>query len=199
MSIIMKRSFIALITIVAIAVFGYTLVRAVYFVPDQGQLVPTTTPVMTMVGPIEQPARLLIPSLSIDAAVQQVGVNAKGAMGVPSNFTDVAWYKYGTPPGQVGSAVIDGHVDNGLALPGVFKHLANIKVGDDIYVTTKEGNTLHFKVEEVQSYAIADVPLQKVFNRNDRPRLNLITCTGAWVQNQKTYDQRLVVYSVLVP
>ncbi|MDB5194908.1 MAG: Peptidase sortase [Parcubacteria group bacterium] len=194
-----KRYIVALITLAALIVFGYTLFHAVYFVPDQGQLAPTTTPIIVASGPVEQPLRLTIPALAIDAAVQQVGVNAKGNMGVPSNFTDVAWYKYGTAPGQVGSAVIDGHVDNGLALAGVFKRLAGMKPGDDIYIQTKEGHALHFKVEEVQSYAIADVPLEKVFNRADRPRLNLITCTGAWVQNQKTYDRRFVVYAVLAP
>jgi sortase A len=193
----MKRTLALIITLIAVGVFGYTLIRAVYLAPNDGQQVPRGAQVQ--VGPVEEPDRLLIPTLGIDAHVQSVGITRKGNMGVPSNFTDAAWYRYGTAPGQTGSAVIDGHVDNGFALAGVFKHLGDLKPGDDVFVRTKEGNELHFKVEEIASYQITDVPLETLFARNDRPRLNLITCTGSWLSNQKTYNQRLVVYTVLVP
>src|SRR6185503_17165796 len=107
-------------------------------------------------------------------------------MGTPSNFTDVAWYKYGTVPGQVGSAVIDGHVDNGLALAGVFKHLTDIKNGADVYVITKEGTKIHFVVQDIQSYPYKSVPTTLLFNQKDRARLNLVTCAGTWVPGDKT-------------
>lgn len=197
---LMKRLLIILITVAAVIAFASTLVRAVYYVPNDGQLAPTTSPIIAHVQvPVEEPARLVIPSLGIDAAVQKVGVNPKGNMGVPSNYTDVAWYKYGTTPGQLGSAVIDGHVDNGLALAGVFKHLTDVQIGDDVYVTTASGRQLHFKVVDKQSYPYQEVPLELLFARKDKARLNLITCIGAWVQSGKTYDQRLIVYTELVP
>jgi sortase A len=195
----MKRLSIILITLAAVIIFATTFVRAVYYVPNEGQLAPTTSPAAATVLPIEEPARLLVPSIHVDAAVQKVGVNAKGNMGVPNNYTDVAWYKYGTAPGQLGSSVIDGHVDNGLALSGVFKHLADVQLGDDVYVRTASGRQLHFKVVDKQSYPYTEVPLELVFARKDAARLNLITCVGAWVPGQKTYDQRLVVYTELVP
>jgi len=191
------RYLIGFITLIAVGAFSFTLMHAVYVAPGGGTLAPTTTPAVTTNRPAEEPARLLIPSIGVDAKVQLVGVNAKGNMGVPSNFTDVAWYRYGTAPGQLGSAVIDGHVDNGLALAGVFKHLSDAKLGDDIQVVTKEGSTLHFTVDEIETYPLDAVPLDKVFNRKDTARLTLITCTGSWVKNQKTYDTRLVVYAHL--
>lgn len=129
--------------------------------------------------------------------VQHVGRAKSGNMAVPTNFTDAGWYREGTVPGNVGSAVIDGHVDNALGLPGVFVRLGELAAGDDIYIETEEGNTLHFVVEEATSYAVEDVPREVLFNRSDASRLNLITCQGNWVSDKKMYDRRLVVYARL--
>lgn len=194
----LSRTFLVSVALVALAVFSVTLVRAVWFAPVLDVQVPPTT-AERAVPPEEQPARLSVPALGIDAEIQYVGVTAKGNMGVPSNFSDVAWYKHGTVPGQLGSAVIAGHVDNGLGLAGVFKHLGDIKVGDDVYIETKNGSTLHFKVVEKASYQYKSVPLERVFNRKDDAYLNLITCEGNWVKGERTYDKRLIIYTKLVP
>ena len=144
------------------------------------------------------PSQLLIPSLHIDAHVQFTGVNAKGNMGTPNNFTDVAWYKYGTTPGDVGSAVIDGHVDNGLALAGVFKHLGDIQAGADVYITTVGGSSLHFVVTSIDVYDYKAAPVKDIFNDDSAAQIRLITCGGTWVPGDRTYDKRLVVTAVLV-
>jgi hypothetical protein len=61
--------------------------------------------------------RLTIPKLGIAPYVEPVGL-VQGAMDVPSNIWDVAWLKIGPRPGDVGNAVIDGHLDaiNGPAI-----------------------------------------------------------------------------------
>lgn len=186
-----------LVIIVAGGVFVTTLIHATVYAPDSTDSnipVPTaTTPVTADTA--SEPKQLLIPSLSINARVQHVGVNAKGMMAAPSNFTDAAWYKYGTVPGKLGSAVIDGHVDNGLALAGVFKHLGDIKVGDDVYVVTASGTKLHFVVSDVETYPYTDGPTEKIFNARDAAHLNLITCAGTWTKGGHTYNERLVVYT----
>lgn len=191
------RGIVFVITIAAALIFVGTLVHALWFSPEGDLPVPGSQTLERSLPPSEDPSRLKIPSLGIDAKVQQTGVNSKGNMGVPTNYTDVAWYKDGTVPGQRGSAVVDGHVDNGLALAGVFKHLSELKKGDDVYVITKTGRSLHFVVEEVVLYPYKNVPLERLFMRADNARLNLVTCDGAWVKSEKTYDQRLVVYTVL--
>ncbi len=195
------RQFVVfIITVTAIIIFGATLVHALFYAPEVEIAVPnaSTTPGQE-VDPSERPSQVIIPALKIDADVQHVGVKPDGSMGTPNNFTDVAWYKYGPAPGYRGSAVIDGHVDNGLSLAGVFKHLGDIKVGDDVYVKTAGGKTLHFVVEDVETYPYQSVPTEKIFERADKPRLNLITCDGKWVKGKDTYDERLVVYTVLAP
>lgn len=150
------------------------------------------------VPPVELPDRLNIPALDLDAIVLRVGVTPKGNMAVPPNYIDVGWYKYGTVPGQVGSAVFAGHVDNGLGFDGVFKHLNKLKIDDDIYVITKKGTRLHFIVEGIESYPYTEVPTNRLFKNSDAIRLNLVTCDGGWIQGEKTYDRRLVVYTKLV-
>jgi LPXTG-site transpeptidase (sortase) family protein len=194
-----RRLLIIAITIAAGVVFATTLVRATLYAPDPD----VASEALVAAAPARQatpgdlPVHLRIPALSINAFVRQVGVNAQGNMATPGNFTDVGWYKYGVVPGFAGSAVIDGHVDNALALDGVFKHLSNLKAGDDIYVDTASSTPLHFVVTSAQSYPVDHVPLKDMFSKKGPARLALITCTGTWVQKQKEYDQRLVVYSEL--
>jgi sortase A len=157
-----------------------------------------TAPVVVNIPP-EFPVRLIIPTINVKAKVQYVGLNSKGNMGTPNNFSDVAWYKSGTLPGNTGSAVMAGHVDNGLALAGVFKHLKELRPGDSVYVEKKDGTELHFVVESVKSYPYSEIPAAEVFGLNDDGKhLNLITCIGSWMTDQKTYSERLVVYTRLV-
>jgi sortase A len=184
-----------LLLVGGLGVFGYTLVNATIIAPQEPAAGGSAQSVVAQ-GDI--PSQLSIPSLGINAKVQQTGLTKSGAMGTPTNFTDVAWFKNGPAPGQVGSAVIDGHVDNGLSLAGVFKHLADIKMGDDVYVTTQSGQQLHFKVSDIEIYPYKDAPSNLIFEQNDAVRLNLITCDGTWVKGDRTYNERLVVYTTLV-
>jgi len=173
--------------------FVSTLADALWWAPDTGMQVPRVA--MTAVASSSPPERLLIPSLNVDAAVQTVGVTIKGTLGAPSNYTDVGWYRGGTIPGQRGSAVIDGHVDNGLSLPGVFKELSEIKKGAAMYVLTQDGHAIRFVVTDIERYPYQNAPMDLIFNRQDAARLNLITCDGIWVAGERTYDERLVVFA----
>jgi sortase A len=198
----MRTKAALLITALSLGVFSVTLAHALWYAPDtqvsDALVSATTTPATLAADSKEYPSRLTIPKLQIDANVQKVGIAASGHMAVPSNFTDVAWYKYGSLPGQTGSAVMDGHVDNGLSLPGVFKRLDTIAVGDDMYVQTVGGTQLHFVVFDIQLYPYQEVPMDDITRITGHPRLVLITCDGAWVQGNRTYDHRLVVYANLV-
>lgn len=153
------------------------------------EVVPISTPVST-------PLRLKISSIKVDAKVQQVGLTAKQAMGIPTNFKDVGWYKYGTLPGEVGSAVIDGHVDNALGLAGVFKHLDEVKVGEEVIVQDINGTDIHFIVTSIDRYDYKTTP-PDIFNEKNKSLLRLITCEGKWISKEKTYDKRLVVTAEL--
>lgn len=190
---------VAGVTLAALIVFSATAARALWYTGDTEIHVPESEQDLEHeVDPGGAPERLVIPSIGVDAFVQDVGITAAGNMATPSNFSDVGWYRYGPAPGERGSAVIAGHVDNALGLAGVFKHLERIEPGDEVIVRTENGVEHRFEVTSVRSYPHDDVPTDILFNPNGARRLNLVTCDGDWLQGSRTYDRRLVVFTKLI-
>jgi LPXTG-site transpeptidase (sortase) family protein len=150
--------------------------------------------------PIDQPARLIIPAIHLDASVETVGLKADGDLDTPQEhpLDDVGWYNMGPQPGARGSAVIDGHLDRPGGTPAVFWYLNNLHTGDDVIVISTQGRTLHFRVTHIQAYQPQNAPLQAIFGDTSGSYLNLITCAGDWVPSEHQTTQRLVVYTSLV-
>jgi LPXTG-site transpeptidase (sortase) family protein len=192
-----KKKKIALtVSLIAIVVFAVVLVNAVFYSSASDITAPTNENVA--IPNNDYPVSLSIPAIKLTAKVQEVGVTTDGKMAVPTNYTDVGWYKYGPLPGQVGAAVIAGHVDDGLALPAVFINLSELKPGDDIYVTMKDGQQLHFVMTGSQTYD-RNANTESIFHTDDNTSriLRLITCAGTWIPSLATHNERLVVTAVL--
>ena len=151
--------------------------------------VATTTPIT--------PSHIKIPSIGVDASVQQVGKKPDGSMATPTNFEDVGWYDLGSKPGDPGNAVIAGHVNNALTTSGVFEHLSDVKVGDYITVSDASGKTLVYVVFETDQYPVSEAPAASIFSGSGPSQLVLITCDGAWDASTHSYDKRFVVYARL--
>lgn len=141
------------------------------------------------------PSRLVIPSINVDAKITYVGLDSNGAVGAPDGPYDTAWYKLGPRPGVKGSAVITGHYGPWrTGENSVFDDLHKLKKGDQIYVRDDKGSLISFAVKEIRTYDLNE-SVPEVFIKNDGIYLNLITCSGEWIQDQKTYTQRLVVFT----
>ncbi len=139
------------------------------------------------------PVRLIIPSIGLNAPINAVGLNDKGEMDVPDgNSADVGWYKGGTIPGNVGSAVIDAHVF------AAFEKLRYLKVGSEVYVENSAGERLTFVVNDSRVYQLGELTPGMLFGKKDSRRLNLITCAGEPTSDGSTYTHRLVVYTTRV-
>ncbi len=145
-------------------------------------------------------AHLLIPSIGVDAPIEMVGLDAGGRMQVPTRnqWNDVGWYSKGTPPGALGSAVIDGHLDTNTGAPAVFWRLNAMHVGDMLTVRDNAGRKAQFRVFKLQNYDIDQAPLDQIFAKTDGVYLNLITCAGSWDYSHNQFQQRLVVFTQLV-
>ncbi len=115
-------------------------------------------------------------------------------MDVPSDVTKAGWYKFGAHPGDVGSAVIAGHLNGSHGEPGVFINLSSIRVGDSFSVANDAGVNTTFIVQKIKSYAQNEQP-DEVFHSSDGVHVNLITCTGSWNRDQRQYSKRLVVFA----
>lgn len=146
---------------------------------------------------ITEPVRIQIPEINVDAEFESVGLDAKRNMDVPKAAENVGWYNLGPKPGEVGSAVAAGHLDDPNGDPAVFWDLIKLKPGDEIKVTDKSGAERTFIVKDIQSYDTDKFPLDEVFADTSGKKLNLITCEGTFDKVAKSYSKRTVVYSEL--
>jgi sortase A len=150
------------------------------------------TATVTTVSP---PAWLIIPSINVNAPVTNVGVNGQGALGVPADATHVAWYKDGPRPGELGAAVIDGHLDTIHTSQAVFYNLGKLAPGDKVEVRTTNNQTVSFTVTRVAEYPY-NASTTDIFSATDGGAdLNLITCAGDWIPSAKLYNERIVVFT----
>ena len=138
---------------------------------------------------------LRIPKINVDAAIQYVGLTPQGAMDVPKGPADVAWFDLGPRPGENGSAVIAGHEGWKDGIHAVFDNLHTLQKGDKLYVEDENGTTITFVVREVKLYD-QNQDASDVFGSSDgAAHLNLITCAGTWHAAEKSYSNRLVVFT----
>jgi len=141
------------------------------------------------------PVRLKIPAINVNSAFESVGLTPAGAVDIPKNPANVAWYNLGPRPGDIGSSVITGHINWYYGATGVFVNLNRVKPGDKITVQDDKGATISFVVREIRDYDAAANAVD-VFNSNDgKAHLNLITCEGTWDKNAQQYTKRLVVFA----
>lgn len=181
--------------------------------PRPQALHPTATSTATALPsptptPYPLPAWITAPNAHINASVTQVGADSTGAMAAPEGPNDdpvwftTFWWDLGPKPGQIGNAVIAGHLDRKDGSPAVFWFLRSLKIGDSVYVRNGDGTTLHFVVNDIETYLNPtggpDNPvLQKIFGPASTANLNLITCAGDWTG--KEYTKKLVVFTTLAP
>lgn len=144
------------------------------------------------------PVRIQIPKIGMNAAVEQVGLQVNGEMGVPASWWTVGWYNLGYKVGDNGSAVMSGHYDTSTGAPAVFYKVKNLAPGDIITVTNSNGSVYKFRVFKREEYPWNQLPMQNIFNTSGRTQLNLITCSGTWDRATKNYSHRTVVYSEVI-
>jgi LPXTG-site transpeptidase (sortase) family protein len=143
------------------------------------------------------PSRLIIPKISVDVPIEQVGITKEGDMDVPKGREEAGWYKKGPRPGERGSSVITAHYGWWDHQSGAFNKLHQLQPGDKIYVKDKKGETTVFVMRGSRSYD-PDADATSVFkSRDGKSHLNLITCEGFWDEDQKSYSNRLVVFADL--
>jgi sortase (surface protein transpeptidase) len=141
------------------------------------------------------PQRVSISKLGILARVIPIGTDKNGKIESPANIYDIGWYNASSSfLASEGFAVLDGHVQ-GQTKKGVFAELENLATGDGIIVELADGAKVGFTVEEKKIIAYDEAP-QTTLLAPHKPgtfELRLITCTGSYSSETRTYDKRLVV------
>ena len=169
--------------------------------PPSDPLAPDEKPISKSVVsnytvPSDQPKRIVIPKLGVDAFIKKQGVNKKGEMSVPGSIHTVGWYDGSAKPGDVGAMLLAGHV-SGPTMAGVFKKLDKLNRGDKITIEQGDGKIREYAVVFSEKFSKDSVDMQKALTAITlgRAGVNLITCTGALIPGHPEFSERLVVYA----
>ncbi|PZG89636.1 class F sortase, partial [Streptomyces sp. NTH33] len=143
------------------------------------------------------PLRIRIPSIRVNAPLIGLGLTESGSLDVPpaDDKNLAGWYEAGTTPGERGTAIVAGHVDNTQG-PAVFYDLGALKKGSTIEVDRRDGGVAVFTVDAIEVYEAKDFPDEKVYGAAKRPELRVITCGGGYSKSTG-YQGNVVVFAYL--
>lgn len=145
---------------------------------------------------IPAPSHLVIDSIGVDHPIIPVGLNPDGSMEIPHDVNEIGWYEPGIKPGELGSAVLAGHVDSAEQGPGALFDLRLIEIDAEIATTDEAGITRTWTVTEIRRYNKNDIPLEDIFRWEGEQRdLVLITCGGEFDRTARSYEDNIVVYA----
>ncbi|HET8685015.1 MAG TPA: class F sortase [Micromonosporaceae bacterium] len=146
------------------------------------------------------PVRLLIPAVGVSARVVPVGVAAgTDQMDVPRSVDTVGWYRYGPQlASTAGSIVVAGHVDSATQGPGAFFRLREVPAGARVTVVGSDGAARAYQVVAREVFDKSAVPLDRLFARDGRLRLTLVTCGGEYDAARRAYRDNVVLTAVPV-
>jgi sortase (surface protein transpeptidase) len=142
--------------------------------------------------PPSAPVRLEIPAIGVTSSLVRLGLNPDGTMQVPGDFQVAGWFTGAPQPGQLGPAVIAGHVDSRTG-PAVFYRLRDLRPGDEVRVVRADHRVVRFRVDSLASYPKQALPDDVVYGATTTPALRLITCAGTFDRSRRSYRDNLVV------
>ncbi|WP_340685944.1 class F sortase [Amycolatopsis coloradensis] len=176
-------------------------------VPPPGKVAspaPPTTVASAMFSAVEapplapaRPSRLEIPAIGVRTGeIIDLGLAGDGTLEVPHDAITTGWFTGGPAPGEIGPAVLAGHVDY-KKVPGVFVRLKELKIGDEALVHREDGITAVFTVYAVERHPKASFPTEKVYGDTTGPELRLITCGGDFDSSTGNYLDNVVAFAKL--
>ncbi|MBL1104820.1 class F sortase [Streptomyces sp. 5-8] len=143
------------------------------------------------------PVRVRIPAIRVNAPLTGLALTRSGSLDAPpaKEKNLAGWYEAGTTPGETGTAIVAGHVDNADG-PAVFYDLGALRRGARIEVDREDGTVALFTVYAVEVYSARDFPDEKVYGTALRPELRVITCGGGY-SKATGYQGNVVVFARL--
>lgn len=156
------------------------------------------TPVPPPADRVPAPTAISLPTIDAQSDLVRLGVNPDKTVQVPDVHTpeQAGWFAFSSKPGDVGPAVILGHVD-GDHKPGIFYHLKNLKPGDDVVITRADGSKLTYDITKVWKADKDKFPTDEVYGNTEGSELRLITCGGEWVGGEYGYANNIIADAVL--
>ncbi|GGX83468.1 class F sortase [Streptomyces fructofermentans] len=139
--------------------------------------------------------RIRIPAIQVDAPVTPVGLDTAGWVDAPppEDPNLAGWFSGAVSPGEKGTAVMVGHVDNKQG-PAVFYGLGALKKENRVEVQREDGKTAVFEIYGIEVFEKNNFPGDRVYGSNGTPELRVITCGGGF-SKQNGYDGNVVVFA----
>lgn len=147
--------------------------------------------------PQSAPRVLRIPKIGMKRSLVEVGLKKNGSLEVPDSYSIGGWYSGAPTPGELGPAVLVGHVDSPKGYT-IFWQLNKLQPGDKIEVDRADGSTAVFKVDEIRRYPQNNFPGQEVYGNISYAGIRVITCGGVFNHKTQHYSENTVVYGSLV-
>lgn len=147
---------------------------------------------------LAEPVALRIPSLGVNTALEKLARTESGELETPDDPQRAGWFVGGAIPGEIGPAVIAGHVDSRVG-PAVFYRLSRLAAGDEILVDAANGATVTFRVQAVERYPKDGFPTDAVYGGTPERALRLITCGGVFDRERRSYEENVVVFATASP
>lgn len=185
----------ALLTVLGAGLCGCTIPSTQGPAAGYGNSAASATPPILMSR--SKPVRLHIPAIAADAELMDLGLRSDGTMEVPPDGVQAGWYTGAPTPGELGPAIIAGHVD-WRGQPGVFYRLRDLGPEDQIDITREDGSTATFRVTRRDQYPKNAFATATVYGDIDHAGLRLITCGGSFDAKARSYDDNVVVFADLV-
>lgn len=144
------------------------------------------------------PAEVSIPKIDATSSLVGLGLDDDQTVRVPpvDRPRQAGWFTGAPRPGEVGPAVILGHV-NGGGQAGIFARLHELGAGDQVRVTRVDGSVLTFTVARVDQVSKDSFPTEEVYGDTEGPELRLITCGGEFDSGAHSYEDNVIVYATL--
>ena len=207
-----RKAHVALALLVVLALGGgYLLGTAGGSAPAQAAAATsaetTSAAPLTSLAPVQSapvvpsaPVKIEIPAIGVSGGLVDLHLNPDGILEVPKDYQQVGWYADGAVPGDTNypPTIIAGHVDSYQG-PAVFYDLRKLKADDKVRVTQADGKIAVYTVYATAEYPKTKFPADTVYAKRAESELVLITCTGAFDQSLRSYDDNLVVSARLDP
>lgn len=142
------------------------------------------------------PVSVSIPAIGVQSDLEDLHRGSAGELDPPVDWDSAGWFSDGIVPGEVGPAVIAGHVDSPTAA-AVFFRLDELVAGDEIHVAMSDGTTRTFTVDRSERAAKSAFPTSDVYGTTPTAQLRLITCDGVFDTATGHYTDNLIVFADL--
>jgi hypothetical protein len=145
---------------------------------------------------VPDPVAVRSDDVDIESPTVPLGKHDDGRLEVPRDAHTAGWWTGRSNPGERGPAVIVGHVDSREG-PGAFWELVDLEVGDRVTVDREDGSSVHWRVDAVEEHAKDEFPTEAVYGDTREPTLRLVTCSGFFDPETRSYDANTIVFLTL--